>query len=442
VSVSNPPDGVPFTSQSTATGDGDPAPTVPTGPLAQGGIPVLKPSDKSDDGPFVDQTTTDGLRGRGPSEDDPTPVIFPAGPRIGLTKQVFGTPLDRGDGTYDVTFRYEVRNTGGVPLNNVTIADSLRNQFQGNGRGSLINPRPAPVTEYLGVVVAPAFVQGTPVGLGTGAGIGLEDDPNNSANAIATVPTLGLGESSIVQVVVRIRPGDANLNSIYEGAAQTKGDVSEPRPGQPPQVTDISDDGTNINNVPARPASDRIGLFGPEVPGINDATDVTKNPTPVIFAQSVKPIGLFKAITAIPGETFTLPLGLPGATSAVTGVSTLNRNLTNGDQVVYTLYAVNNTSEPIVNFEVCDALREGQLLVRPNTLPLPAGVTSATFGPLTPPSGVVPGTNPPLSVGRTCPPGPGGGPSIGGVGGTIVFTIPSLPPNSTRALPFTIRVNR
>jgi uncharacterized repeat protein (TIGR01451 family) len=432
VSVSNPTDGVTFTSQSTATGDGDPAPTVPTGTLAEGGIPVLKPSDKSDDGPFVDQTTTDGLRGRGPSEDDPTPVIFPAGPRIGLTKQVFGTPLNRGDGTYDVTFRYEVRNTGGVPLNNVTIADSLRNQFQGNGRGSLINPRPAPVTEYLGVVVAPAFVQGTPVGLGTGAGIGLEDDPNNSANAIATVPTLGLGESSIVQVVVRIRPGDANLNSIYEGAAQTKGDVSEPRPGQPPQVTDISDDGTNINNVPARPASDRIGLFGPEVPGLNDATVETRNPTPVILAQSISPIALYKAITAVPGATFTQPLGL-GAPTNVFGVSTLNRNLSNGDQVEYSLYVINSTGIAQTGFEVCDPLRAGQVFVPGSASSTPSGITAQAFSPL-----AIPG---PAPLGRTCNLVPGTDGQSPFAGGTVVFPNFTLQPGLT-TLKFNVRIQR
>jgi hypothetical protein len=93
--------------------------------------------------------------------------------------------------------------------------------------------------------------------------------------------------------------------------------------------------------------------------------------------------------------------------------------------VVYTLYAVNTTGSPIANFEVCDALQSGQLFVSANNLP--TGVTSRAFGPLTPPG--------PAPLGRTCTP------TTGGVGGTVVFTIPSLPTGTT-ALPFTIRVNR
>jgi uncharacterized repeat protein (TIGR01451 family) len=433
VSVSNPPEGVTFTSQSTATGDGDPAPTVPTGTPDQGGIPVLTPSDKSDDGPFVDQIATDGLRGRGPSEDNPTPVEFPSAilPRIGLTKQVFGTPVNRGDGTYDVTFRYEVRNTGGVPLNNVTIADDLDRQFLLRGRESALTPNP--VDEYIGLVGRPTFIQGTPVNLGTGSGIGLEDDTNNPANAIATIPTLPVGGSSVVQVVVRIRPGEANLNNVYEGAALAKGDVSEPLPGTPPQVTDISDDGTYINNVPARP-SDRPGLFGPEVPGVNDATLDTKNPTPVIFAQSQSEIALYKAITAAPGETFTQPLNVvTPPISGVVGVSSLPRNLTNGDVVEYSLYIFNRgPAQP--GFEVCDPLRAGQAFVPGSATSTPSGITAQAFGPLAIPAG-------PSSLGRTCNLVPGTDGQSPFAGGTVVFPNFTLQPGLT-TLKFNVRIQR
>jgi uncharacterized repeat protein (TIGR01451 family) len=414
VRLVSPPNNITFNSQSTAVGEGDPAPTVPNS-AAEGGFPLLRPSDLSDDGAVVDPNDADGLNGRGVGEDDPTPIIFPIGPQIGLTKQVFGTPIANPDGTYDVTFRYRVQNTGLVPLTGVSIADNLQAQFAGQGLNRTTNP--PPVEQFVGVIrTTPQPTEGTGpvVVVGGSANRGLSDTP---ADALGTVPgTLGIGDSSVVDVVVRVRPGAANLTNRYDGAARAVGTGGS----TPTAVNDISDDGTFLNSVAQTPTPDTLK---PPVGNPNDPN--AQNATPVIFAQGAPPIALFKAITAVPGQTFTAPLGIPGAPPSVVGVSNLNRNLTNGDQVIYTLYVVNTTTAPIVNFEVCDALQSGQLFVSANNLP--TGVTSRAFGPLTPPG--------PAPLGRTC------NPATGGAGGTVVFTIPSLPTGTT-ALPFTIRVNR
>lgn len=410
VRLVSPPNDITFNSRSTATGSGVSAPTSPD-------VPPLAPRDLSDDGTSPDPNTGDGVRGRGPGEDDPTPLRFPIGPEISLFKQVFGTPVDNGDGTFDITFRYRVQNTGLVPLNNVSIADNLQAQFAGQGLNRTTNP--PPVEQFLGVIsTTPQPGESSPglapIAVGTSANRGLSDAP---VDALGIVPgTLGLGQSSVVDVVVRVRPGAANLTNTYDGAARTVGVGTN---AAQTQVNDISDDGTFLNGVPQTPTPNQLRPVG------SPADPNAQNATPVVLSQAVPPIALFKAITAAPGQTFTQPLGLPGAPANVLGVERLSRNLNNGDQVVYTLYAVNSTPAPIANFEVCDALEGGLRFVSATNLP--TGVSAAAFGPLTPP-----GPNP---LGRTC------NPASGGAGGTVVFTIPNLPTGTT-ALPFTVRVNR
>jgi hypothetical protein len=358
------------------------------------------------------------------NENNRTPVTLSSDPAIGLLKRVVGTPTNNGDGTYNVTFRYTVTNTGPVGLTGVSISDNIQAQFADNGLKPVVSNPKRPIDEFLGIVSTDTTqpVGNAPAVAGLSANRALSDTP---ADALSTVATLAPGQSSVVDVVVKIRPGAANLSYSYDGAARAAG-VGTNAARTP--VADISDDGTIIGGIAQTPTPNTLR---PAVGNPNDPN--AQNPTPVVL-DPIK-VTLYKAIITVPGQNFTTPLSAEGlvlnAPDDVKGVSKLNRNLTNGDQVIYTLYAVNSSGAPIVDFEVCDALKAGQLLVIPNTLPLPAGVTSVGFGPLTPPTG---GTTL-LPLGRTCDP------RTGGVGGTIVFTIPSLPTGTT-ALPFTIRVNR
>jgi uncharacterized repeat protein (TIGR01451 family) len=380
-------------------------------PLTGAGLPLSNPI-----------PALDGDAAR--NENNRTPVTLSSDPAIGLLKRVVGTPTNNGDGTYNVTFRYTVTNTGPVGLTGVSISDNIQAQFADNGLKPVVSNPKRPIDEFLGIVSTDTTqpVGNAPAVAGLSANRALSDTP---ADALSTVATLAPGQSSVVDVVVKIRPGAANLSYSYDGAARAAG-VGTNAARTP--VADISDDGTIIGGIAQTPTPNTLR---PAVGNPNDPN--AQNPTPVVL-DPIK-VTLYKAITTVPGQTFTTPLSAEGlvlnAPDDVKGVSKLNRNLTNGDQVIYTLYAVNSSGAPIVDFEVCDALQAGQLLVIPNTLPLPSGVTSVGFGPLTPPTG---GTTL-LPLGRTCDP------RTGGVGGTIVFTIPSLPTGTT-ALPFTIRVNR
>ncbi len=417
VRLVSPPNDITFNSQSAATGSGVAAPTALD-------VPQLTPRDLSDDGSTPDPNAGDGLRGRGPGEDDPTPLRFPIAPQIGLTKQVFGTPVNNNDGTYDVTFRYRVQNTGLVPLTGVSIADNLQAQFAGQGLNRTTNP--PPVDEFLGVVGNP-----TPRPTeGTGPAIVVGSSPNRGrsdipADALGTVPgTLGIGESSVVDVVVRVRPGAANLTNRYDGAARAVGlSVG----AIPTAVNDISDDGTFLNGVAQTPTPDVL-----KAPVGNPNDPNAQNSTPVILSQSARLINLFKAITKVPGESFTSPLdvpGIPAFATNVVGKSTVPRNLTNGDLVEYTLYAVNATDTAILTFEVCDPLPGDLRFVRSegNTT---FGVSQpASFPPLVPPTGGQGTCNEATRAN-------------GSPGGTVVFSIPNLPARTSIPLPFTVRIQR
>ncbi|MEY3052907.1 MAG: protein alpha-antigen precursor, partial [Bacteroidota bacterium] len=88
-----------------------------------GGINV---SDLSHDGADPDSGTNG-------SADDltPTPVTFSESPVIGLAKALTSGPTSNGDGSYDMTFRYILRNLGDVPLRDIQLTDDLSTVFSG-----------------------------------------------------------------------------------------------------------------------------------------------------------------------------------------------------------------------------------------------------------------------------------------------------------------------
>ncbi len=66
------------------------------------------------------------------SDDDPTPARFP---KIKLTKKIAGLPAppasSQNPSSYDVTFEYEIENTGFVDLTNIKLEDNFRENFGG-----------------------------------------------------------------------------------------------------------------------------------------------------------------------------------------------------------------------------------------------------------------------------------------------------------------------
>lgn len=76
----------------------------------------------------VNASATDPT-GASVTDSDTEPVTFTESPVIGIAKQLISGPVNNGDGSYDLTFRFLVQNMGDVPLKNVQVKDTLSNTF-------------------------------------------------------------------------------------------------------------------------------------------------------------------------------------------------------------------------------------------------------------------------------------------------------------------------
>src|SRR5262245_43798980 len=92
--------------------------------LSAGGSPV---SDVSTAGSDPD------ANGNGDPSDDATPteVTFSESPEIGVAKAVVAGPTNNGDGTYTLTYRVRVENSGDVPVHGLQVTDNLTTTFAG-----------------------------------------------------------------------------------------------------------------------------------------------------------------------------------------------------------------------------------------------------------------------------------------------------------------------
>lgn len=103
-----------------------------------GGAPT---TDLSDDGSDA-SSSNPGTRGDTGGTDDPTPLALPA---IDLTKEIVGTPTPAAsgvNGNFDVTYEFELTNTGTTDLDNVALTEdflaNLGDAFVGVVSGPLV----------------------------------------------------------------------------------------------------------------------------------------------------------------------------------------------------------------------------------------------------------------------------------------------------------------
>ena len=84
-------------------------------------------ADDSQDGSDVDPDAN----GDPTDNDVPTPVTFTETPSIAIGKLAIGEPINNNDGTYTLTYRIKVENTGDIVLNNIQVTDDLSATFSG-----------------------------------------------------------------------------------------------------------------------------------------------------------------------------------------------------------------------------------------------------------------------------------------------------------------------
>ncbi len=191
--------------------------------------------------------------GNGDPSDDSTPtsVSFSESPRIGVAKAVVSGPTNNGNGTYALTYRILVANSGDVPIHNVQVTDNLAFSFAGATGFSVDS------VTGLGLTPNPLY------------------DGTTSTNLLTDANTLAVGASGRVDFQVTVTPG-ANLGpygNSATGIATSAGGVG---------LTDVSVDGAtpdaNGNGDPADDSAPTIVSFS-ESPEIGVAKAVVTGPT-------------------------------------------------------------------------------------------------------------------------------------------------------------------
>ncbi len=137
-------------------------------------------SDTSDAG-----TDPDGNSNSDPTDDsDPTPVSFSEAPQIGLAKDVASGPINNLDGTYTLTYRLFLENSGDVPVNAIQIVDDLATAFADATSFSVDSLSSADFT-----VNFPGY------------------DGDTNSNLLTGVDTLAAGDDGSIDLVVTVTPG-------------------------------------------------------------------------------------------------------------------------------------------------------------------------------------------------------------------------------------------
>ena len=188
-------------------------------------------SDNSDNG-----SNTSGDNGAG-TNDDVTPVTFTEAPAIGVAKAMTNV-TNNGDGTYALTYTFNLKNTGDIALANVQVVDDLMATFQNQNIYTITSLSSASLL------------------------VNANFNGNSDINLLAANQNLALGASDVITLVLELTPAD-NLGP-YDNSAQASGNS--------PSGSNISD--TSDNGI------DPEGNNGEG--GLDDTTPITFTEAPAI----------------------------------------------------------------------------------------------------------------------------------------------------------------
>jgi uncharacterized repeat protein (TIGR01451 family) len=188
-------------------------------------------SDNSDNG-----SNTSGDNGAG-TNDDVTPVTFTEAPAIGVAKAMTNV-TNNGDGTYALTYSFNLKNTGDIALANVQVVDDLMATFQNQNIYTITSLSSASLL------------------------VNANFNGNSDINLLAANQNLALGASDVITLVLVLTPAD-NLGP-YDNSAQASGNSPSGS-----NISDVSDNGT-----------DPEGNNGEG--GLNDTTPITFTEAPAI----------------------------------------------------------------------------------------------------------------------------------------------------------------
>ncbi|ESA37060.1 conserved repeat protein [Leptolyngbya sp. Heron Island J] len=309
--------------------------------------------DDSDNGVDTDPDPGDGTPGGGPNENDPTPVLLPPTPVIGVAKQVSSSVIEPagtfGNATARVTYDIVVANVGTVPLEEVQVDEDLDSVY-GAGAFEVVD-----VTLTAGATTLAAdpgfdgIVGGNTTLLADTAG--------------TPTGTLAVGASTTFQLVVDVNTSSPNLtpplpgpyvNQVAASATDADGNTTNDLSDSGPVV---DPDGDGDPNEPGENDPTQIS-FEPDLRLLKRITQLTRNGVELALeGDSADPNGDGQRLQTLSNNT--LPLGL----------TNVSNTLQSGDLVEYTVFFFNIGTGTAENVEVCDELQPPSIL-QPGSLEL------------------------------------------------------------------------
>ena len=157
-------------------------------------------NDNSDNG-----SNTSGDNGAG-TNDDATPVTFTEAPAIGVAKAMTNV-TNNGDGSYALTYTFNLKNTGDIALANVQVVDDLMATFQNQNIYTITSLSSA------SLMVNSAF------------------NGDSDTNLLAANQSLVLGASDIITLVLELTPagnlGPYNNSALASGVSPSGNSIDD-----------------------------------------------------------------------------------------------------------------------------------------------------------------------------------------------------------------------
>ena len=157
-------------------------------------------NDNSDNG-----SNTSGDNGAG-TNDDATPVTFTEAPAIGVAKAMTNV-TNNGDGSYALTYTFNLKNTGDIALANVQVVDDLMATFQNQNIFTITSLSSA------SLMVNSAF------------------NGDSDTNLLAANQSLVLGASDIITLVLELTPagnlGPYNNSALASGVSPSGNSIDD-----------------------------------------------------------------------------------------------------------------------------------------------------------------------------------------------------------------------
>jgi uncharacterized repeat protein (TIGR01451 family) len=208
------------------------------------------------EGPIVNDVTATGTA---PDDDDVSATasadIEAVGPQIGVAKEIVeDEPVANGDGSYTLTYRLRVTNSGRTRLRDVQVVDDLTETF-GAAAGFVVDD----VTATDGLHLDPDY----------------DGRPGGSVELLTGEDVLGEGQTGDIDIVVTVTPGaflGPYLNTAHAAGTSPVG----------VEVEDDSDSGSD-----AHPSSSNPGEPG-DTEGTDDPVPVSFPPVDLTVTKSVE----------------------------------------------------------------------------------------------------------------------------------------------------------